>query len=252
MYKHKEVFLKDLSIVIPVCNEEGNIISLHEEIVEALSYEKINYEIIFVNDGSNDDTALKINDIVKNFSNVSLKTLKYNMGQGIALFEGIKSSNFNYICVLDGDRQFFPADIKKLMELMEIKKLDFICGKRTQRSDDVFLKILPSILGNKFISLIFGTHFEDIGCSLKIFQKKHVLKLKPFKNIHRYLNLLLLEQGLSYEEIAVYHRQRVFGKTKYTMFKFWGVIIEVIWLRVFYIGQMNLYSELSKTSTQEE
>jgi glycosyltransferase involved in cell wall biosynthesis len=226
--------LSDLSIVIPVCNEEGNIVPLYDEIVNALKSYNFKYEIIFVNDGSTDTTVSKISNLSDKDSKLVLKNLELNMGQGLALIEGIKSSQYDYICVLDGDRQFYPGDILKLAKIKNDENLDFICGKRTQRSDDVFLKILPSIMGNKFISFLFKSDFEDLGCSLKIVHKKHILHLNPFKNIHRYLNLLLLEQGLRYKEIPVDHRHRTSGKTKYTMFKFWGVIFEVLWLRFVY------------------
>lgn len=224
--------MKELTIIIPICNEEGNIIPLYEEIVTELEHLESPYEILFVNDGSTDDSNEIVNRIANIDPQVSLIHLERNIGQGLALMEGVKKSKYEKICILDGDRQFYPKDIIKFLNILLDNNYDFVCGKRTKRSDEFLLKILPSVLGNKFISFLFGSDFQDIGCSLKIVQKEHLLELKTFKNIHRYINILLWLQGRSYFEESVEHRYRTSGKTKYTMFKFLGVIFEVVWLRV--------------------
>lgn len=242
--------MKDISIVIPVCNEEANIQPLYLEIISSLETEMDSIEIIFINDGSSDYTKNEIVTLTRNDKRVLLIDLVNNQGQGIAIFKGIHVAKFETICILDGDRQFFAKDILKFIEEKSKGKFDFVCGHRLQRSDDVLLKILPSIIGNKFISFLFKTDFEDIGCSLKVVQKKDCIDLVPFKNIHRYINILLALKGHQYKEVEVDHRHREFGKTKYSFLKFIVVIFEVLWLKYLYRMPGEDQNEIFDTTSE--
>lgn len=224
----------NLSIVIPLFNEEENILSLVHEIMVVLFAIEGYYEIILVNDGSNDNTEEKLKDIQKQ-NLFTIKTISYtkNRGQGLAIRAGLEMAKGNYVAILDGDMQFDPKDILRFYTLI-LKGHDLICGVRKKRKDSVLINTLPSKIGNWLIARIFKTKLNDIGCALKIADRQQMLKIRPFKNYHRYLSVFLITNGAQYCQLEVIHRKRKTGKTKYSGFKFIGVIKEIFWIKFFY------------------
>lgn len=228
-----------LSIVIPVYNEEENISLLVRELHSSLHCKNIDYELILVNDGSKDETKKEIERLLTEFPQLKLCDLKKNLGQGLALAEGIKIASYSLICTLDGDLQFSPDNIVTCYYELINQDLGLICGRRAVRNDDKLTKAIPSIAGNKLISFLFDTNLSDVGCSLKIFYKKDIDKIKPFKNYHRYISILLIFLGVKFKEVSVEHRERQFGESKYTTLKFFGVLMEVFWMKVVYLPQIK-------------
>ncbi len=228
-----------LSIVIPVYNEVENISPLVKEIEKALHCKNINYELILVNDGSTDETKIEIQKIIQDFSRVRLCDLPVNTGQGLALAAGIEMVKYPIICTLDGDLQFSPANIVSCYFEFLNENLGLICGRRAVRNDDKLTKTIPSIAGNKLVSLLFNTDLSDVGCSLKIFKKSDIDKIRPFKNYHRYISILLIFLGVTYKEVSVEHRERRYGESKYTAMKFIGVLFEVFWMRLVYLPRIK-------------
>jgi glycosyltransferase involved in cell wall biosynthesis len=228
-----------LSIVIPVYNEEENISLLVREIHSSLHCKNIDYELILVNDGSTDGTKREIELLLSEFTQLRICNLEKNLGQGFALAEGIKAVNYPLICTLDGDLQFTPENIVTCYFELLNQNLGLICGRRAVRNDDKLTKTIPSIAGNKLISFLFNTNLSDVGCSLKIFYKKDIIKITPFKNYHRYISILLIFLGVSFKEVSVEHRERKFGESKYTTMKFLGVLFEVFWMKFVYLPKIK-------------
>jgi glycosyltransferase involved in cell wall biosynthesis len=228
-----------LSIVIPVYNEEENISPLVKEIVKSLHCKNIDYELILVNDGSTDSTQIELDKFAKEFPQIKIQKLQNNIGQGLALAAGIDIAKYPFICTLDGDLQFSPENIVTCYYEFLNDNLGLICGRRAVRNDDKLTKTIPSIAGNKLISILFNTDLSDVGCSLKIFHKKDIEKIIPFKNYHRYISILLIFLGVKYKEVSVEHRERKFGESKYTTMKFIGVLFEVLWMKFIYLPQVK-------------
>lgn len=205
----------NVSIVIPVFNEEKNISSLIYEILENIQIKYIkNYEIIIIDDCSFDNT-LKIlqpfidKKIIKYFKN------KHNFGQSFSLDKGINLSIYNNIITLDGDGQNNPKDIKKLLELYDNgNKYSLVGGIREKRRDSLS-KIYASKIANKVRSYILSDNCPDTGCSLKIFRKDIFIKFPYFDGIHRFLPALFSGFKCETKFINVDHRPRIFGDSKY-------------------------------------
>ena len=202
----------NFSIIIPVYNEDQNIHNLFLEIISTLVHYK-NYEIIFINDCSTDNTL----NILQNLN--SDKVLYFNnnknMGQSYSLYKGIEKSNNEVILTIDGDGQNNPKDIPLLIEkYFENQNLKLVSGIRINRKDS-FIKIYSSKIANFIRSKIFDDNCPDTGCSLKIFDKNIFLKFPYFDGIHRFIPSLF--RGLNYKTdfINVDHRERIYGKSNY-------------------------------------
>ena len=224
----------ELSIVIPLFNEEENIPPLVEEIIFSLQSFTKDYEIVLVNDGSNDQTEDVLQDIYSQYPLI-IKAITHNKnrGQGLAIRTGIENSLGNYIAILDGDGQFDPKDILVLYGKIIESEYDLVCGKRKIRKDSKLFNIIPSKIGNSLISRILKYDLSDIGCALKIGHRDQMLQVSPFKNYHRYLSIFLIKNGMNFCEIDITHRKRLAGRTKYGWYKFIKVIWEVLWIKFY-------------------
>lgn len=202
--------MKGVSVVVPVYNEEGNVKELHKEIVSACKTAKLDYEIIFVNDGSSDATA----EICKTLSPLKLISFRRNFGQTAAMDAGIKAATKDYIVTMDGDRQNDPADIPKLIKYLEDNDLDVVSGWRKNRKD-TFFKKFTSRGANLLRSLIVKDGIHDSGCSLKIYKKECFKGINLYGEQHRFIPALLKIKGFKVGEMVVNHRPRTAGVTKY-------------------------------------
>ena len=202
--------MKSVSIVVPIYNEEENVVLLHQEIkaeCENLGYE---YEIIFVDDGSTDNTK----KIVEKLYPLKYIQMRKNFGQTAAMDAGIKAAKNDYIITMDGDRQNDPTDIPKLISHLESSNLDVVSGWRKNRKDS-FLKKFASRGANLLRSIIVKDNIHDSGCSLKIYRKECFDGMNLYGEMHRFIPALLRIKGFTVGEIVVNHRPRVAGKTKY-------------------------------------
>ena len=226
--------IRDISIVIPIYNEQDNIIQLIKEVRVALE-KKINYEIIIVDDGSDDNTYEAVNKIKKNNKNITIISHKKNYGQSIGLQTGIVKANSKYIVTLDGDGQNDPKDILKLISSFDIKVgFMMVIGNRVNRIDSVAKKV-ASRLAFQIRKLLLKDTTPDTGCAIKVFRKKDFLQLPFFNHIHRFLPFLFNTFGGKIISIPVNHRSRSSGISKYSNFQRFLVGINdlygVIWLR---------------------
>lgn len=217
-----------LSIVIPIYNEESNIEKLHLEVLEATDSLNLNYEVIYINDGSTDSSLEKLKNLIVRAtyegnltfptsqagdSKVKVVNLRKNFGQTAALNEGFKQAQGEVIITMDGDLQNDPHDIPKLLAEIE-KGYDCVSGWRTQRKD-TFSKKIFSRGAYLLRKIILKDTIHDAGCSLKAYQKTALQELSLFGETHRFIPAILAWQGYLVKEVPVNHRPREFGKTKY-------------------------------------
>jgi glycosyltransferase involved in cell wall biosynthesis len=215
------------SVIIPMYNEEENISFLHEELVAVLrGYE---YELIYVNDGSSDLTYAKLKEETSKLSAPQTKiiNLPNNLGQSLALKNGLDNAEYPIIVFMDGDFQIDPRDIPRLVAKIN-EGFDFVQGIREKRKDLFFSKIVPAITANFILWSVCGSKFKDIGCSLKAFRKELIADIVFQRGIHRILPLYLMLGGAKFTQIKVNHRKRVLGKSKYGMSRIFEFVIQVI------------------------
>lgn len=203
------------SIVVPLNNEEENIEDLVAEITTAMRELGDKWELICVEDGSTDQTLQRLIDLKQ--SNPELRTLVFdkNYGQSSAFDAGFKAARGEFVITLDGDRQNDPNDIPKLIAAME--DADLVCGRRLRRKDP-FIKRLTSYLANAVRSRICKDGVQDTGCSLKMYRRECLERIKMFHGMHRFLPALFVIEGYRVKEVDVNHRERTRGKTKYNFF----------------------------------
>ena len=196
-----------VSVVVPVFNEEENMSILQTELQDALA--GLDYEIVFVDDGSTDRSAQRI-ETAPNVLNLQFEK---NTGQSAALYAGIRAARGQTIVMIDSDLQNDPADIPRLLE--EISRgADLVCGYRAKRKDTI-TKRLTSRIANFVRSRFTKDHVRDTGCTLKAMRRECVSALVPFKGMHRFIPALIKGAGYRLVEIPVNHRPRRFGQTKY-------------------------------------
>ena len=201
------------SIVIPVFNEEKNIEPLLSEILFNLETFENNFEIIIINDASNDSTPLAINKIKS--KKIRILNNNINRGQSYSIHKGVLNSLNNIIVTIDGDGQNDPQDILKLLKVfLSDDKIELVSGIRIKRKDK-FIKIVSSKLANYFRSKILNDDCSDTGCSLKVFNRNIFLKFPYFNGIHRFLPALFKGYGHKTIFINVNHRKRKYGFSKY-------------------------------------
>ena len=199
-----------LSVIVPVYNEEGAAAKLHAEILAACQKLQQPFEIIFVNDGSSDQTM----DTLKALSPIKIIDLRRNFGQTAAMDAGIKIATGKYIATLDGDGQNDPADIMSLIKVLEENNFDVVSGWRKNRQDKTG-KRWASRLAALVRRYLINDGIHDSGCSLKVYKRECFKKITLYGEMHRFIPAILKIKGYSVGEAVVNHRPRTTGKTKY-------------------------------------
>ena len=219
-----------ISIVIPIYNEEANIEKLTESILTALS--DIEYEVLFINDGSTDNSEKEIQEKIKSNSHIKLINLRRNYGQTAAMQAGFDHSKGNIVIPMDGDLQNDPKDIPMLIEKIN-EGYDVVSGWRKIRSDKKFTRIIPSKIANMLISKISGIHLHDYGCTLKAYRKDILNDIKLYGEMHRFIPIYASWEGAKVTEVAVHHHPRTAGKSKYGLSRIPRVILDLLVIRFF-------------------
>ncbi|ANW95265.1 family 2 glycosyl transferase [Wenyingzhuangia fucanilytica] len=212
-----------LSIVVPVYNEEGNVTLLTENIDNGLK--GYNYEIIYVDDCSTDNTRKEVKDL--NHPKVILVELRKNYGQSSAIAAGIDIAKGAYIITMDGDLQNDPSDLPAMLDKLIEDDLDMITGIRQKRQDN-FLRTLPSKIANYIIRKTTGLHITDHGCAIKIFTAETAKGLKLYGEMHRFISLVTFMNGARISEMPVKHHARQFGVSKYGLGRTFKVINDLL------------------------
>jgi len=219
-----------ISVIIPIHNEEENIKKLSQSILEALS--NIDFEVLFINDGSTDNSEEEIRSISKNYSNMKLINLRRNYGQTAAMQAGFDYSKGDIVVPMDGDLQNDPKDIPILIDKIN-EGYDVVSGWRKNRSDKKITRILPSKIANGLISKISGLHLHDYGCTLKAYRKEIINDIKLYGEMHRFIPIYAAWEGGKVTEIEVTHHARSAGKTKYGLSRIPRVILDILVIRFF-------------------
>ena len=202
----------DIAIIVPVYDEQDNILPMAREVSEAMKNVGRSYELVFVDDASRDSTWQKIEEARRQFANVRGLRHAVNSGQSAALWTGIRATTSPIIATLDGDLQNDPADIPKMLPSLE--KADFICGVRTKRRDS-FVRRHSSRVARWARKSALKVDFCDTGCAMRVFRRSALDGVFPFNGFHRFLPVLVHGNGASTLEVPVNHRPRVAGVSKY-------------------------------------
>lgn len=214
-----------VSVVIPIYNERENIEELYERLKEALS--SLNYEIIFVDDGSIDGSTEIIRDIALKDERVKGVILRRNYGQTSALSAGFEVAKGEVIITMDGDLQNDPEDIPRLLEKIE-EGYDVVSGWRRDRKDPFLKRRLPSNIANWIISKITGVNLHDYGCTLKAYRREVLEDLNLYGELHRFIPALASINGANVTEIVVRHHPRKRGKSKYGLERIPKVLLDTL------------------------
>lgn len=217
-------FPLDLSVVIPLQNEEGNVYALHRALVAALEPLGRTFELILVNDGSTDRTGELLDALASRDRRVKPLHFTRNFGQSAALSAGFEAAGGERIVTLDGDLQNDPADIPRLLALLETGGYRVVSGWRQQRAERAVLRILPSLLANRLIALVSGLPSRDNGCSLKCYRAEVVRGVYLPHGYHRYLPAVLGVRAEEFSQIKVAHRSRHAGRSHYGITRLFAVL----------------------------
>ncbi len=217
----------EISVVLPVFNEEDNIVELHTEIAKALDDIGQSAEVIYVDDGSDDHTLDKLTDLLKSDSRIVIAEFRRNFGQTAAMAAGFDLARGKVIITMDADRQNDPADIPKLLEKID-QGYDLVSGWRFDRKDGYWFRLLPSKIANRLISYITDVKLHDYGCSLKAFKFEVAKQISLYGEMHRFIPAIASWMGVKIAEVKVNHRARVAGVSKYGISRTFRVILDLI------------------------
>lgn len=218
----------DLSIVIPVHNEEANLETLHREIAETLGATGYTFELIVIDDGSRDRSLEVLTGLQRQDPRVRVIEFRKNFGQTAAFAAGFAHARGRLIVTSDGDLQNDPRDIPRMVERLEREQVDIVCGWRRDRKDAWINRRLPSTIANRLISWATGVRLNDYGCSLKVFRSEVVKPLRLYGELHRFLPALASEMGVRIAEEPVNHRARVHGRSKYGISRTIRVMLDLM------------------------
>lgn len=219
----------DVSIVIPLRDEEQNVVPLHDELTGVFAQIGVSYEMILVDDGSADATFQKLAEVQARDAQVRVIRFTRNFGQTAAFAAGFAQSRGQFIVTLDGDLQNDPNDIPAMLTLARRK--DIVSGWRKKRQDNFLTRHLPSAVANWLLGVVSGVRLHDNGCSLKVYRANVVKPLRLRPGMHRYLPALASQLGGRVAEVEVNHRPRRYGRSKYGLSRTFGVVADLVQLR---------------------
>lgn len=217
----------NLSVVVPVFNEEESLEPLLREIREALEPLGMSYEVIVVDDGSSDGTFALLSRLHGTDPWIKVLRFKRNFGQTAAVAAGLAHAQGEIIVTMDGDGQNDPKDIPALLRKMD-EGFDLVSGWRSPRQDPFWSRQLPSLMANGLISWMTQVKIHDYGCTLKAIRREAAKELKLYGEMHRFIPAIAYERGASIAEIKVHHRPRRWGKSKYGIARTFRVILDLL------------------------
>lgn len=218
---------KYLTIILPVFNEENTVLKQYENIIASVTPLKISYEIIFVDDGSIDQSFDIIKKISTDDKKVKVIRFRRNFGQTAAIAAGIAYSNGDIVVMMDADLQNDARDIAILLEKID-EGYDVVSGWRRQRKDKLLSRKIPSIIANWLISKVSGIKLHDLGCSLKAYRGDVLRQVKLYGEMHRFIPIYASWIGAAITEIPVRHHPRTSGKSKYGITRTFKVLLDMI------------------------
>ncbi len=219
--------LVDLAVIIPVYNEIENIDALHAELEAALRALDVSYRIVYVDDGSRDGSREKLAELALAQPEVVFVDFRRNFGQTAAIAAGIDHAEAGTVVLMDADLQNDPADIALLLQKLD-EGYDVVSGWRRNRKDKALTRRLPSNIANGLISRVTGVHLHDYGCTLKAYRREVVDEIRLYGEMHRFIPVFAAAAGASIAELAVNHRPRLYGQSKYGLWRTFKVILDLI------------------------
>ena len=219
----------DISVVIPLLDEQDSLIELHDWIAQVMQSNRLTYELIFVDDGSRDDSWSIIKKL--NTKNPSVSGIRFakNFGKSQALHAGFEKAKGDVVITMDADLQDSPDEIPELFRLIKEENLDIVSGWKKKRYDAYFTKNLPSKLFNWAARKISGLKLHDFNCGLKAYKKDVVKSIEVYGEMHRYIPVLAVNAGFkNIIEKPVAHQARKHGKTKFGMERFINGFLDLI------------------------
>ena len=234
-----------VSVCIPVYDEEGNVGPLHEAITTAL--EGLDFEVIYVNDGSRDGTARALDALADADPRARVVHFVRNYGQTAALTAGIHHSRAPVLVTMDADLQNDPTDIPGMLEYLERDEADVVCGWRRDRQDALVTRTLPSRVANGLISWLSNVHLHDYGCTLRVYRREYIHGIPLYGEMHRFIPIYVTWAGARLHEVPVRHHPRVRGESKYGLWRIPKVLLDlttVKFLRDFYVTPIYFFGWL--------
>ncbi|CAN5808598.1 glycosyltransferase family 2 protein [soil metagenome] len=241
----------DLSVLIPVYNEAENVVPLHQELRSVLDPLPLRFEIIFVDDGSTDGTTGHLREIqAHDPEHVRVAFLRRNCGQTAALSAALDLARGIVLLPMDGDRQNDPADIPRLLEVLD-QGFDVVSGWRKDRKDKWLTRRVPSRIANQIVARLSGVALHDFGCTMKAYRRRVLEGVRLYGEMHRFIPVFASWQGAKVAELVVHHRPRVAGKAKYGLGRTFNVVLDLILIRFYmryaqrpihFFGKVGLYA----------
>mgnify|MGYP000926870618 FL=1 len=217
----------DLSIVVPVYNEEENIPLLYDALIAVMTPLSITWEAVLVDDGSRDQSARLLEDLAQKYpEHFRAVLLRRNFGQTAAIAAGIDHSCGDVVILMDADLQNDPQDIPMMLEKIN-EGYDVVSGWRARRKDDFLTRTLPSKLANGLISWETGVHLHDYGCTLKAYRREVITGYRLYGEMHRFIPVYANSVGAKILEVPVHHHPRKFGKAKYGLERTFKVVLDL-------------------------
>jgi glycosyltransferase involved in cell wall biosynthesis len=220
----------EVSVFLPVYNEEPNLPPLHAKLDEALKALDRTAEIIYVDDGSSDGSLRVLRQLAQLDSRVRVVALKRNYGQTAAMAAGIDAAQGQVLIPMDADLQNDPADIVRLLEKLD-EGYDVVSGWRKNRQDKVITRKIPSMIANRLISWIGGVPLHDYGCTLKAYRLESLSSVRLYGEMHRFIPILASWEGARVAEIPVAHHARTMGKSKYGLSRTFKVVFDLMTIK---------------------
>lgn len=237
----------EISIIIPIYNEVENLSILHNELVNVLDKAGHPYELVFVDDGSQDGSASRLAELSAQDTHVRIIRFRRNHGQTAALQAGLEWAHGDVIVTMDGDLQNDPADIPQLIESLT-NGYDLAHGWRRERKDAWLSRVLPSKIANAIISRATGVTVHDLGCTLKAMRREIADELELYGQMHRFIPILAAERGARCVEVVTHHRARRFGQSKYGISRTLQVLLDlctVRYMQCYFANPMRLFGKLA-------
>jgi glycosyltransferase involved in cell wall biosynthesis len=242
----------DVSIIVPMLNEQDNVVPLYDELREVMAASGLSWEVVFVDDGSGDETVPRLKSAAAGDPRVTIVELARRFGQTAALAAGFRHARGRYIVPLDADLQNDPRDIPRMIDVLEAPPgYDVVSGWRRSRRDRYWTRRLPSMLANRLIARLTWTRIHDFGCSLKVYRREVLQDVELYGEMHRFLPAICQWRGARVTEMVVNHRPRTRGASKYGLRRTIKVLLDLITVKflgdylskpIYFFGKLSLLS----------
>ncbi len=220
----------DISVVVPVYNEEANLSALYGRLVEELDALKLDWEVVFTDDGSTDGSVATLEELARKDDRIKVVVFRRNFGQTAAMEAGFRAALGDVVVPMDADLQNDPADIGKLLRVLE-EGYDVAKGWRRDRKDTYINRTLPSRIANFLISRVTGVRLHDYGCTLTAYRREIIREIRLYGEMHRFIPAYAVWAGGRIREVEVAHHPRTQGQTKYGISRTFRVLLDLMTVR---------------------